>query len=139
MCNCRNKSKCPLKGKCLLKSVIYKATVKTNNNSKYYVGLTGNSFKERFNSHSSSFRSEKYRKQTALSKYVWKLKDKGSNYTINWEVLKQSNTVKRKSGLCNLCLEEKFMILCEKQIHHDDVLNKRSEYISKCRHSKRKK
>ena len=28
-CNCRKKQECPLNGKCLIESVIYKVTVKT--------------------------------------------------------------------------------------------------------------
>ena len=43
-----------------------------------------------------------------------------------------SNLNVRKSGLCNLCLEEKYTIICNK-----DALNKRSELISKCRHRNR--
>ena len=66
----------------MTRSVVYKATVKTDNGEKHYIGLTGNSFKERFNCHSMSFRDEKYRKETELSKHVWKLKDKDINYDI---------------------------------------------------------
>ena len=82
-----------------------------------------------------SFRDNKYRKQTQLSKHVWDLKDKGINYTMEWEIVRRSSTHMRVSGICNLCLEEKFAILCGKQAHQNDVLNKRSEYVSKCRHS----
>ena len=120
MCNCRVKNNCPLNGKCLNKSVVYKATVTSNNMSKEYIGLTGNTFKERFNSHSKSFRQKKYRKETELSKYVWSLKDKEINYVIKWEILRKSNTFKRKSGICN----------------NKNMLNKRSELISKCRHGR---
>ena len=137
MCNCRNKENCPLKGKCLISSVVYKATVKANNKMKYYIGLTGNSFKERYNSHSTSFRDSKYKKQTELSKHIWNLKEKKTNYVIEWEIIRRSNTSMRSTGICNLCLEEKFSILCEKQAHHKDVLNRRSEYVSKCRHGNR--
>ena len=77
MCNCRVKNNCPLNGKCLSKSVVYKATVTSNNMSKEYIGLAGNTFKERFNNHSKSLRQKKYSKETELSKYVWDLERQG--------------------------------------------------------------
>ena len=60
-CNCREKNSCPLKGKCLSKAVVYKATVSTDNVRKFYIGLAGGTFKERYNNHTKSFRLEKYR------------------------------------------------------------------------------
>ena len=75
--------------------------------SKEYIGLAGNTFKERFNNHSKSFTQKKYSKETELSKYVWTLKDKEIDYVIKWAILRKSNTFKRKTGICNLCLEEK--------------------------------
>ena len=56
LCNCRQKSSCPLDGKCLTKCVVYKATVTetTSNNQETYIGLTENEFKTRFNLHKSS-------------------------------------------------------------------------------------
>ena len=77
-CNCRpsNKDPCPLDGECLTESVVYKATVSTNQpnmNERTYHGMTENSFKERWYGHRSDFKhEEKY--GTALSRYVWKLK-----------------------------------------------------------------
>ena len=41
-CNCRDKSNCPLNGKCLEDRLIYKATVETDNSKESYVGLTTN-------------------------------------------------------------------------------------------------
>ena len=40
LCNCRNKLTCPLDGKCLSKSVVYKCVVTTSNDRKVYLGLT---------------------------------------------------------------------------------------------------
>ena len=56
-CNCRNKSNCPLEGKCLTPKVIYQADVKNDvdNEYKFYYGLTETSFKERFRNHTKSF------------------------------------------------------------------------------------
>ena len=132
-CNCKDKAKCPLKGNCLSKAVVYRATVKSDINEKSYVGLTGNAFKDRYNNHQFTFRHKSCRKSTELSKYVWNLKDKGINYVIQWEIMKHSNTNMRESGQCNLCLDEKMEILKLK----GSAINKRSEIISTCRHRKK--
>ena len=58
-CNCRVEKDCPLRGNCLVKSVVYKATLKTNSKSFRYIGLTKGHFKTRFNAHQNSFRHEK--------------------------------------------------------------------------------
>ena len=44
-------------GNCLKESIVYKATVTTEDNkpNQTYVGLTGNSFKARFANHKASF------------------------------------------------------------------------------------
>ena len=48
-CNCQSVKECPLDGKCLAKSVVYKAEIKSDNNEtvKTYIGMTSNTFKER--------------------------------------------------------------------------------------------
>ncbi len=48
--NCRKSQDCPVNGPCLNESVIYQATVKTDNGEpeQTYVGLTANSFKTRY-------------------------------------------------------------------------------------------
>ena len=49
-CNCRVKTECPLSGNCLKESVVYQATISTedHNPPQTYVGLTENSFKTRY-------------------------------------------------------------------------------------------
>ena len=44
--------------KCLVESIVYQATVSTNDNSppQTYVGLTENSFKTRYYNHKTSFK-----------------------------------------------------------------------------------
>ena len=48
-CSCRNKTSCPLQGKCLQKGVIYQATTMQSNTGKQdtYIGVTENEFKTR--------------------------------------------------------------------------------------------
>ena len=76
-CNCRIKEACPVNQKCQTSSLIYQATVtRHDNKEESYIGLTDNTFKTRYNGHTSSFRNEQYRNATTLSNYIWTLKDK---------------------------------------------------------------
>ena len=82
-CNCRNKSSCPLDGECLVDNAIYKATVTAAGHAnKEYIGMTEHAFKTRYNNHQQSFKYKKYSTATALSKYVWQLKESQADYSI---------------------------------------------------------
>ncbi|GFR86959.1 inositol hexakisphosphate and diphosphoinositol-pentakisphosphate kinase 2 [Elysia marginata] len=85
LCNCRDKSSCPLQGKCLEQSLDYRATVSETNTNKIdtYIGITENTFKRRFNQHMSSFRLHHKKSATALSEHVWKLKDNERDFKIS--------------------------------------------------------
>ena len=77
-CNCRVAQECPLQGKCLSRSIVYKAEVTTErDNMKQYYGSVCGNFKGRYNNHMTSFRHRCYEHQTALSTYIWRLKDRG--------------------------------------------------------------
>ena len=93
------------------------------------MGLTGGTFKERYNNHTKSLKHKKYEKETELSKYIWDLKGQEIPYTIHWEIVRKSNCNMRQSGQCNLCLEEKLELLTIR-----NALKKRSEVVNKCRH-----
>ena len=72
----------------ITESVVYQATVITkyktaNKHSQTYVGLMENSFKNRNTKHKASLNSYEKRNSTKLSKYVWELKDKGDEFTLN--------------------------------------------------------
>ena len=60
-CNCRNKEACPLQNECMNKDIVYKATISTSNtdDTKHYIGMTSNTFKERYRNH-RSFTHKKY-------------------------------------------------------------------------------
>ena len=113
-CNCRKKPDCPLEGKCLQTNVIYQATVTTETTTETYVGLATN-FKERYRNHQTSFRHSKRRNETERSKYVWNLQDAKKPFRIKWKVLKKCNPYSNVSKKCNLCLHEKFTIICKKR------------------------
>ena len=59
-CNCRKPNKCPLMGNCLVKSIVYKGTVTTDNDSKSYVWLCETDIKSRWNNHKCSFKHKLY-------------------------------------------------------------------------------
>ena len=132
-CNCRQKDTCPLNGNCLRQSVIYQATVTRtdNNTTETYVGLTENEFKTRYRNHTSSFRHTKLRYATELSKHIWTLKDNNISFKISWRILSSARAYSSSSKRCNLCIKEKFFIICRP---HLSTLNKRSELLSSCRH-----
>ena len=65
ICNCRVKEKenCPMGGKCMLKNIVYQATVNPKQNTKSfktetYIGLTSNTFKARLANHKSAFKNK---------------------------------------------------------------------------------
>ena len=133
MCNCRaSATTCPLDGKCLTQSVIYEATLKTSSDTETYIGLTEGPFKTRFNGHKQTFTHDKYRNRSEISKKVWELKDKNTDYNITWRVLQQAHPYKGGGARCDLCASEKLHIL-----NNPAALNKRSELISKCRHARK--
>ena len=65
-CNCIKKNECPLPGKCTAKNIIYRAKVKSPNETKEYIGLTSITFKTRFGLHKSSFNNKNNQHSTAL-------------------------------------------------------------------------
>ena len=91
-------------------------------------------FKLRYRNHVCSFRNERYKHATELSKYIWSLKDRNIMYNIKWCKVKQARSYSNVSKRCNLCLWEKYFIICRPEV---STLNNRSELISTCRHSKK--
>ena len=139
-CNCRNKTACPLEGKCLQSSIIYQATVTANqpsNNSaaietkETYIGLTETTFKLRHGNHKHSFNNPKLRNATELSKHIWTLKEKQIDYTITWKIISKAKAYSNSSKICHLCLQEKYYIICHPEIAS---LNQKSGLLNSCRH-----
>ena len=92
LCNCNQQADYPLTGKCLVNNVVYKATVTSSTERptcKSYIGICETSFKTRFNNHKSSFNIEEKKNISELSKYVWELKNKKSDFQITWSMLKK--------------------------------------------------
>ena len=91
-CNCRNANECPLGKRCLESSLVYQAEVITRDNGeiKHYIGMTANSFKERYRNHKKSFTNATYMNEAELSKYIWKLKQNGRPFTLTWSILRHA-------------------------------------------------
>ena len=109
-------------------------TLHDNHTEETYVGLSENTFKTRYNGHNSTFRNANQRYSTTLSSYVWILKDSDIPHTIHWKIIAKCKPYSNNTRRCNLCLHEKFLIICRPDM---SSLNKRNELIGTCRHSKK--
>ena len=69
-CNCRNKNSCPLERNCKERNIVYQAEVTTPQSKETYIGLCDTPFKEWYRNHTCSFRNERYKNATELSKYI---------------------------------------------------------------------
>ena len=68
---------------------------------------------------------------TRFSTQVRKLVDKGASYTVTWQILARASSFNPTTGMCRLCLKEKFLIMFAPTTAS---LNMRSEIYSACRH-----
>ena len=132
-CNCRNKQECPIPGECNTKSVIYQAKVFAENKIMKYIGSTERPFKKRFSEHNSSIKNRP-KNHTTLSSYIWKLKDKGAHFDIEWSILSRGHAFASGGKACDLCITQKLTILTENQ---HSMLNKRDELLETCRHRRK--
>ena len=65
---------------------------------------------------------------------MWKLKDEKITANIKWNIMSTVHGTP-KGGVSKLCLTEKLWLL--KHFNYKHLLNKKSEFISKCRHEKK--
>ena len=150
-CNCRaGKENCMVtgaaSGQCLQSSVVYGAAVKTTETTlrslfgeeevetvETYTGATEPTLKTRVQGHLTSFRYEKYRHNTRLSRYIHSLKDNDQEYSIDWKIIDKQKAFSSISNTCRLCLAECYHIL-----YGDSAsINRKNEVWGYCRHSKR--
>ena len=131
-CNCRGgNASCILQGRCQTKNMVYKCTVSTQEERKEYIGLTANTFKERYSGHKTSFNNENYAHSTTLSTYIWGLKRSKTPYSISWSIQRLAPPYSKETQVCQLCLTEKTLISLANSA---SSLNKRNEIVGKCRH-----
>ena len=109
--------------------IVYQTDVRndTNDERKFYLGVSEAPFKERFRNHKKEFTHKKYRNSTKFSKYIWQLNDANIVPTVTWKVVAKvfSDT---KINFCKLCLTE--MVFMINALNGSQLLNKRSELMS---------
>ena len=134
-CNCLVKSECPFNGQCQVTDIIYNCTVLSPDKPhKVYLGTAEDHFKKWFYNHRKSFNNESSTNDTTLSKYIWELKEtSNSSPTLVWSIAKKVPSYFNISKRCLLCLHKKLEII--NYPRPDQLLNKRSELISRCRHA----
>ena len=100
-----------------------------------YLGLAEDEFKTQRYNHTQSFCNENYSNCTTFFSYVWKVrKAKKETPALVWEIIRTAapyTNIKR----CSLCLHEKLAILT--YLNQSELLNKRSELVSKYQHENR--
>ena len=95
---------------CNLINVAYQATIFPKENvidQKNHIEISLVRWKLGYNNHVHSFSHERFRNQTALSKYFWKLKNRGLTLKIQGKILKRSITPTCLNCRCNLYQEER--------------------------------
>ena len=138
-CNCRGgPGTCPLKpAECQKDNIIYVASVSSDNGSRveHYTGLTSNTFKKRWSKHKDDFRNINNMHSTRLSTHIWKLKDEGKPFQIEWDILDRAPSYNPVSRKCRLCLKEIYYIMFRPE---SASLNCRNELFNTCRHRTKK-
>ena len=130
-CNCRDKSACPIDGKCCEKTVIYKAEIEVGGQKKNYIECTEGEFKTRYNGHKDSFRNERKKASTTLSSLVWAT-NKNPSPEISWSIITKTHKYQPSSKKCDLCTTEKVLIL--KAGKDRNNINRRNEIANLCVH-----
>ena len=131
-CNCRKKEDCPLKGECLIDSVVYRGKITSQQKPETnYIGMTQGPFKDREREHKNSLINSKKKNSSRLASYIWQEKDTGETQsTIEWSIIDRTPAYRNGDRKCRLCLAEKFHIIFQPF----QKINARTEIISKCRH-----
>ena len=71
--------------------MVYQAIVTSNNpklKEKIHYGVTETPFTLRYAKHTKSFNMERYKKNTELSKEVWKIKEANLTPIVKWKMIK---------------------------------------------------
>ena len=126
-----------MENKCLTNSVVYQAIVKrTDGVTDSYVGLTENTFKDRWTKHKSSFKTRNPKNASGLSKYIWKLDDECVDYSIEWKIISRAKPFDPGTGVCRLCIREKYFIIFKPNMatinSRSEIGGQASKLLSKC-------
>ena len=136
ICNCINIPQCTLQQKCLSNNILYQANITPigeNSETKFFYGIRETTFKLRYANDEKTFNNRNRRLDTELSHEFWKIKDKKRSANITWEILGRQQAYNTSSKRCSPCLNEKLKIALHT---NDNMLNKRTEILNKCRQKK---
>ena len=106
----------------------------TTQRSTTLTGLTADPFKTRLYGHNGTFRHRKRANSTGLSKWIWYLKDLGVQYSLKWKVIDRARDFNPVTGVCRLCLLEKYYIMFNPA---EATLNQRDKFYGHCPHKKK--
>ena len=137
-CNCRGGTEsCPMEGaRCKDTNLLYGATVvEPGKPDATYAGISAPSWKIRYGNHTHSFRHSGKRGNTSLAGYVWRLKDQGRDFSINWRTLATLPTFNPTTNSCRLCNVEKYTIMHQPELA---TINQHDEFYTACRHKEAK-
>ena len=136
-CNCDKTHPCPLANHCNRSNVVYRALMESTQpeyNEHFYVG-SASECKERWANHIHTFRNRQTKQECALKDFIWKLKDDEVDFTIEWDILKQSKSYQPGDSLCLLCMDEKLFIMDnaknKKCINKDLMINEKCLHKTK--------
>ena len=76
----------------------------------------------------------RYKTDTELSNFIWKLKDEGIEYKLQWKIIYRGRSFNTLSKVCQLCTNEKIFVLLKPELC---TLNSNNELGSYCRHQKK--
>ena len=125
---------CPLGGHCDTQNVLYRAEVTNIPVPLHYYGATSTKFISRWRVHQQSLLHRNCTTGTALSTKVWELRDTGQKPEVKFHLVKTARSAMAQVDRCNLCIEEKKLILYDKS---NNLINTREEIFSRCRHRTR--
>ena len=114
LCNCTNKTECPLNGQCLTESIVYQANITAKilgYKEKVYLDVSKQHLKFAMATKKKWF-TKKHKNDTGLSKEYWKIKQKNGIPRIKWQVLRKCHAYNQKKRQTVLCLNEKHDIAC---------------------------
>ena len=82
----------------------------------------------------SLIKDKRKKNATHLSRYIWTLNEKNIGYDLKWRILARANSYSNTNKRCNLCIAEKYFIICKPQLCS---LSSRNELVNTCRHARK--
>ena len=93
--------------------------------------MTEGKLKDRISKHYTDFKYKRYRNNTTLSGYIWKLQESDTTFQMEWDTVESKRAYRKGQTHCGLCACEKKWIA---KLDGPDSLNSNKEYVSKCPH-----